>query len=107
MNTASQPKATSKQMKDQHEVTVIIMPVPLLNFMAWISNHMPNEVLEDEITYPLPNFNGTAVEVWEWVWFHPTLYDGCRDNYLSMLGLKLIHVSKRGGVRHIEGWWRI
>ena len=26
--------------------------------------------------------------------FHRTLYDGC--NYLSMLGLKLIHVSKRG-----------
>ena len=25
---------------------------------------------------------------------HPTLYDGC--NYLSMLGLKLIHISKRG-----------
>ena len=26
--------------------------------------------------------------------FHPTHYNGC--NYLSMLGLKLIHVSKRG-----------
>ena len=26
--------------------------------------------------------------------FHPTLYNGC--NYLSMLGFKLIHVSKRG-----------
>ena len=26
--------------------------------------------------------------------FHPTLYNGC--NYLSMLGLKLNHVSKRG-----------
>ena len=27
-------------------------------------------------------------------WFHPILYYGC--NYLSMLGLKLNHVSKRG-----------
>ena len=27
-------------------------------------------------------------------WFHPTVYNGC--NYLSMLGLKLNHVSKRG-----------
>ena len=27
-------------------------------------------------------------------WFHPTLYWGC--NYLSILGFKLIHVSKRG-----------
>ena len=26
--------------------------------------------------------------------FHPTLYNGC--NYLSMLGLKVNHVSKRG-----------
>ena len=25
-------------------------------------------------------------------YFHPTVYDEC--NYLSMLGLKLIHVSK-------------
>ena len=23
----------------------------------------------DEITYPFPNFNGTAVEVWEWIWY--------------------------------------
>ena len=28
-------------------------------------------------------------------WFHPTLYNIC--NYLSMLGLKLIHVCKRDG----------
>ena len=27
-------------------------------------------------------------------WFHPTHFNGC--NYLSMLGLRLIHVSKRG-----------
>ena len=27
-------------------------------------------------------------------WFHSTLYNGC--NYLSVLGIKLIHVSKRG-----------
>ena len=27
-------------------------------------------------------------------WFHPTLYQAC--DYLSMLGLKLNHVSKRG-----------
>ena len=37
-----------------------------------------------------------SVEVWEWMGkaFHPTLYWAC--DYLSMLGLKLIHVSKRG-----------
>ena len=31
--------------------------------------------------------------------FHPTHYNGC--NYLSMLGLKLIHVSKRGYWCHL------
>ena len=57
----------------------------------------------DEITYPFPNFNGTAVNVWDEITYpfpnfngcvHLTLYNGC--HYLSMLGLKLIHVSKRG-----------
>ena len=31
---------------------------------AWIINHVPSKVW-DEITYSVPNFNGTAVEVWE------------------------------------------
>ena len=49
----------------------------------------------DEITYPFPNFIGCTVEVWEWISnFISTLYNGC--DYLSMLGLKLIRVSKRG-----------
>ena len=33
---------------------------------AWISNHMPSEVW-DQITYPLPNFNGCTFGVWEWI----------------------------------------
>ena len=33
---------------------------------AWISNDMSNKVW-DEITYPVPNFNGATVEVWEWI----------------------------------------
>ena len=45
----------------------------------------------DEITYPFPNFIG-IFEVWEWMSFHRTLYKAC--GYLSMLGLKLNHVSK-------------
>ena len=45
----------------------------------------------DEITYPFPNFNGATVEVWEGINnFIP--YFGC--NCLSMMGLKLNHVSK-------------
>ena len=44
---------------------------------TWISSYMP-KIVWNEITYPF-------------------LYNGC--NYLSMLGLKFIHVSKRGY------WW--
>ena len=59
---------------------------------AGISNHMSSQVW-DQITYPFPNFNGIT-EVWEWISnFTPQFYNGC--NYLSILGSKLIHVSKR------------
>ena len=46
-----------------------------------------------EITYPFPNSNGCAVEVWEWISnFLSTIYDEC--NYLSRLGL-LNYVNKK------------
>ena len=55
----------------------------------------------DENTYSFWNFNGHTVEVWEWknnfiplFIIHPTLYDGYQ--YLSLLGVKLIHVNKSG-----------
>ena len=32
---------------------------------AWISNYNGSKVW-DEISYPFPNFNGAAVEVWKW-----------------------------------------
>ena len=65
---------------------------------AWISNHIHYKVW-DEITYSFPNFNGCTVEVWERINnFNPHFIMG--GNYLSMLGLKLIHVSKRGHRYH-------
>ena len=52
----------------------------------------------DQITSPFPNFNGATVEVLGMdKQFHPTLYNTC--DYLPMLGLKLINVSKR------DIWW--
>ena len=49
----------------------------------------------DEITYPFPNFNGFTVEVWEWICdFVP--HNLTYEDDLSMLRLKLIHVSKSG-----------
>ena len=49
---------------------------------AGVSNHIPSKV-RDKITYPFPNSM-----------VHPTLYGGFI--YLSMLGLKLVHISNRG-----------
>ena len=43
------------------------------------------------ITDPFPNFNGATSQIDKQ--FHPTLY--WAYDYLSMLGLKLIHVDKR------------
>ena len=54
----------------------------------WTSNHVPSDVC-DEITYPSPNVNSAAVEVWEWLVISAHIY---RCNYLSILGFKLNHV---------------
>ena len=52
----------------------------------------------DEITYPFPNVNGAAVEVWEWISnFHSTLY--WTYDYLSILEFKSIHVISKMGSR--------
>ena len=34
--------------------------------LTWISNYIHCNVW-GEITYPFPNFNGSTVEVWEWM----------------------------------------
>ena len=49
-----------------------------------------------EITYPFPNFNGWDIEVWEWINNFIPHFTGPVADYLSMVGLKLIHVYKRG-----------
>ena len=33
---------------------------------AWLYNHMPGKIW-DGITYLFPNFNGSTVEIWEWI----------------------------------------
>ena len=61
---------------------------------AWISNYINCNVCE-EITSPFPNFNGAAVEVWEWI-NNVVLYFAGYVIAYYMLGSKLIHVNKRG-----------
>ena len=60
---------------------------------AWISNHMPSNVW-DEIVYPIPNFNGTAVEVWGWMSNSiPYIITDVITYVLTyVLGSKLLHV---------------
>ena len=50
---------------------------------SWISNHIPSKVCMELLIH-----SQTST-----VQFHPTQHNG--PNYSSMLGLKLIHVSKR------------
>ena len=56
---------------------------------TWINNHMPRKV-GDGITHPIPNFHCLSFGINKEL--HS--YNGC--NCLSMMGLKLNHVSKRG-----------
>ena len=57
---------------------------------AWISNHKLS-IVWDKITYPFPNFNGCSAEVWERI----SNFIMHLGDYLSMLGLKFNHVSKK------------
>ena len=66
---------------------------PFFLISAWISNHMHDKVW-DEITSPFPNFNGVTVEVWEWRSNFVPHFTQWECDYLSMLGLKLVRVSK-------------
>ena len=59
---------------------------------AWISKHMPSK-MPVEITFPFLNFNGATMEVWGWI--SSFISNIIMDIFFSMLGLKLIHVSKR------------
>ena len=51
----------------------------------------------------IPKFNGSAVEVWEWM--INSSHTSLGMWFLIMLGLKLIHVSKRGP-SSIDVWQR-
>ena len=50
--------------------------------------------MRNAMTYPFPIFNGATVEAWEWIskLISQSIYNGY--DYLSMLGLKLNHISK-------------
>ena len=45
---------------------VIMIGMVEMVIEAWLSNHIPSKDW-DEITYPIPNFNGHTIEVWKWI----------------------------------------
>ena len=78
---------------------VVDHQVPLLltwfNFNPNMDKWLHHYKMWGEIMHQFLNFNDATVEVYEWISnFIPHLTGTC--DYLSMLGLKLIHVSKVG-----------
>ena len=64
-----------------------------LSSIATLKNDSTHYKVWGEITYPFPNLNGAAVEVWEWVSSPHSLLGVW---LLDILRCKLIHASKRG-----------
>ena len=68
------------------------------NELTWIPALMRNYVsykMWDKITKLFLNFNGATIEDWEWMSnFIQTFY--WAGDCLSMLGFKLMHISRRG-----------
>ena len=65
--------------------------------------HVPSKMWS-EITHPFPNFNASTVEVREWISNFIPQFIIC--DCFSMLGLKLIYVSKRGSGSNDSKLWR-
>ena len=87
---------------------VIMLPMYLISYSTShdISHLLPGIHFEvcDEITYPFPNFNGCAVEVWEWISNFITHFTGHVITYPCGV-LKLIHVSKRSPRSNISAYF--
>ena len=66
---------------------------------AWISNHMPRKVWVKLFIHSQTS-TVAPLKFGNWKIIPPTLYNGCSS--LSMLGLKLIHVSKRALRRNLR-----
>ena len=62
----------------------------LTSIPLWVSSYMHHKV-RDEITYPFPNFNGTTIEVWEWIHNLISHFTGYMITYPCCTE-KLVHV---------------
>ena len=62
---------------------------------AWINHHIPCKVW-DKITHPFPSFNGCTFQVSEWISNFIPHHNERNYYHLSVLGLTVILVNKRG-----------
>ena len=65
---------------DNHTVVVFLRQTRNID-KPWVSKHMPCKVW-DKITYPFTNFNGSTVELWEWL-----------NNFISHIIMDVIILS--------------
>ena len=108
---AGDEKYNSRYNKGPHSTNyfeLIQGPISLawINFNTSMDKWLHPLWSEGWNTYPFPKFN---IEVWECgtvlgmdKWFHPTFHWAC--DYLSMVRLNLIHVSKKGAWIPIKVW---
>ena len=83
-----------------NEVSIADEEIVWENNIEWISNHIHYKMW-DEITDPFPNFNGTTIEVWEWIsnviphFIMNVITDHCWD-WSSSISLKGAPVANDG-----------
>ena len=58
------------------ENVLLLMATDMPPVVAWINNHIHYNVW-DEITYPVLNFNGATVEIYEWISNSIPHFTGC------------------------------
>ena len=62
----ARPRGVNAYFGKCHQRSLLLTWINFNHSMSWISNYIHHKVW-DEFTYPLSNFNGAAVEVWEWI----------------------------------------
>ena len=90
-----------------------LRPLLLALIPTWISNHIHYKAWQ-EITYPFPDFNGCAVEVWEWIINFIWYFTGCAITYprfVLVKGVPAVVIVRRAGLlwsqQDFERWWSV
>ena len=71
--------------------------------LRWINNYIHYKI-QDEITYPFPNFNGCTVEVWEWLsnFNHTALRGKITYPWNCFSGLSILGANRENHTTYIR-----